>query len=36
VLSDIASEDNSAFTVFDTSSEDFKELIEARKNRPSE
>ena len=36
VLSDIAGEDNSAFTVFDTSSEDFKELIESRKNRPSE
>ena len=36
VLSDIASEDSSAFTVFDTSSEDFKELIESRKNRPSE
>ncbi|CAH9063862.1 hypothetical protein PSECIP111951_02987 [Pseudoalteromonas holothuriae] len=34
VLSDIASKDKQRFKVFNTSHDDFKTLIEARKNRP--
>lgn len=34
VLADIRAKDNSQFTVFNTASDDFKELIAARKNRP--